>query len=123
MSIDLTRRELFKAVGAGVAIAGLVPSSVVRCGRRRRRRGDALKLWYRRPATRWVEALPLGNGRLGAMVWGGIEHERLQLNEDTLYAGGPYDANNPDALAALPEVRRLIFAGATPRPKRWRTRS
>jgi alpha-L-fucosidase 2 len=55
--------------------------------------------------------LPLGNGRLGAMVWGGIEHERLQLNEDTLYAGGPYEADTSGALEALPEVRRLIFAG------------
>jgi len=71
----------------------------------------ASRLWYPRPATHWVEALPLGNGRLGAMVWGGGKHERLQLNEDTLYAGGPYRADSPDALAALPEVRRLIFAG------------
>src|SRR5690606_39446243 len=52
---------------------------------------DGLQLWYPRPATQWVEALPLGNGRLGAMVWGGGKHERIQLNEDTLYAGGPYD--------------------------------
>src|SRR5690606_32981387 len=50
---------------------------------------DGLQLWYPRPATQWVEALPLGNGRLGAMVWGGGKHERIQLNEDTLYAGGP----------------------------------
>ncbi|MCD9032792.1 glycoside hydrolase family 95 protein [Luteimonas sp. Y-2-2-4F] len=71
----------------------------------------ALRLWYARPATQWIEALPLGNGRLGAMVWGGGKHERLQLNEDTLYAGGPYAADSPQALAALPEVRRLIFAG------------
>ncbi len=112
MSADLTRRELCKAIGAGVAIAGLAPSTIARAQEGAAAAGDeALKLWYRRPATRWVEALALGNGRLGAMVWGGIEHERLQLNEDTLYAGGPYDANNPEALAALPEVRRLIFAG------------
>ncbi len=70
-----------------------------------------LRLWYPRPATQWVEALPLGNGRLGAMVWGGGKHERLQFNEDTLYAGGPYAPAQPDALAALPEVRRLLFAG------------
>ncbi len=70
---------------------------------------EALSLWYRRPAQRWVEALAVGNGRLGAMVFGGIDHERLQLNEDTLWAGGPYDSNNPGALAALPEARRLIF--------------
>ncbi|MGJ4728927.1 glycoside hydrolase family 95 protein, partial [Luteimonas sp. SDU101] len=72
---------------------------------------DALRLWYPRPATQWVEALPLGNGRLGAMVWGGGKHERIQLNEDTLYAGGPYDPTPPGAIAALPEVRRLLFAG------------
>ena len=60
---------------------------------------------------RWVEALAVGNGRLGAMVFGGVDQERLQLNEDTLWAGGPYDPANPEALEALPEVRRLIFAG------------
>jgi alpha-L-fucosidase 2 len=68
-------------------------------------------LHYDRPATEWVEALPVGNGRLGAMVFGGIHQERIQLNEDTLWAGGPYDPTHPDALAALPEVRALIAAG------------
>jgi alpha-L-fucosidase 2 len=72
--------------------------------------GD-LTLWYTQPAKQWVEALPIGNGRLGAMVFGGIDKERIQLNEDTLSAGGPYDPTNPNALAALPEARRLIFAG------------
>lgn len=71
----------------------------------------SLKLWYDRPAAQWVEALPVGNGRLAAMVFGGTMVERLQLNEDTLYAGGPYDPTNPDALAALAEARRLIFDG------------
>ncbi|WP_425480467.1 glycoside hydrolase family 95 protein [Luteimonas viscosa] len=71
---------------------------------------EDLRLWYPRPATQWVEALPLGNGRLGAMVWGGGKHERIQLNEDTLYAGGPYDPTPPDAREALTEVRRLLFA-------------
>ena len=72
---------------------------------------DALVLWYAGPAAKWVEALPIGNGRLGAMIFGGIENERIQLNEDTLWAGGPYDPNNPQALENLPEARRLIFAG------------
>jgi len=72
---------------------------------------EPLSLWYRRPAKQWVEALAIGNGRLGAMIFGGVDHERIQLNEDTLYAGGPYDPSNPEALEALPEVRRLIFAG------------
>jgi alpha-L-fucosidase 2 len=72
---------------------------------------NALTLWYRKPATEWVEALPVGNGRLGAMVFGGIPAERLQINEDTFFGGGPYDPVNPDARAALPEVRSLIVAG------------
>jgi alpha-L-fucosidase 2 len=72
---------------------------------------DRLSLWYRRPAQVWTEALPIGNGRLGAMIFGGVTKERWQLNEDTLYAGGPYDPNNPEALAALPIVRRLLFDG------------
>src|SRR5215831_2052623 len=70
-----------------------------------------LVLWYEKPATQWTEALPIGNGRLGAMVFGGTASERIQLNEDTLYAGGPYDPNNREALKALPEARHLIFAG------------
>ena len=73
---------------------------------------SALTLWYRQPAAQWVEALPVGNGRLGAMVFGGIEHERLQLNEDTLWAGGPYDPSHAAAREALPRVRTLIAAGA-----------
>jgi alpha-L-fucosidase 2 len=72
---------------------------------------DSLILWYQRPAGQWVEALPVGNGRLGAMVFGGINNERIQLNEDTLWAGGPYDPTSPGAAKALPEARRLIFAG------------
>ena len=70
-----------------------------------------LTLWYRQPAKEWVEALPIGNGRLAAMVFGGVDQERLQLNEDTLWAGGPYDPANPDALPALPIVRQLIVDG------------
>jgi alpha-L-fucosidase 2 len=88
---------------------------------------QALSLWYRAPASdhpllpldappesrragtaEWVRALPVGNGRIGAMVFGGIVHERLQLNEDTLWAGRPYDPVNPEAREALPEVRRLL---------------
>ena len=70
-----------------------------------------LMLWYKQPAANWNEALPIGNGRIGAMVFGGVGDERIQLNDDTLWAGGPKDRVNPKALAALPEVRRLIFEG------------
>ena len=71
---------------------------------------EPLSLWYRRPAKTWLEALPIGNGRLGAMVFGGVSRERLQLNEGTVWAGGPHDYDDPDALAVLPEIRRLILA-------------
>ncbi len=70
-----------------------------------------LTLWYTNSAGKWTEALPVGNGRLGAMIFGGEEREHLQLNENTLWAGGPYDPNNTNALAALPEARKLVFAG------------
>lgn len=70
-----------------------------------------LVLWYDRPAVQWLEAQPIGNGRLGAMVFGGTDQETLQLNEATVWAGGPHDYNNSEALAALPEIRRLVFAG------------
>ncbi|MYM84762.1 glycoside hydrolase family 95 protein [Duganella sp. FT50W] len=69
---------------------------------------ESLSLWYQQVAAQWVEALPVGNGRLGAMSFGRIAQERIQLNEDTLFAGGPYDPNNPRSLAALPQVRALI---------------
>jgi alpha-L-fucosidase 2 len=72
---------------------------------------EPLSLWYRQPARAWTEALPIGNGRLGAMVYGGINQEWLQLNEDTLWGGGPYDPVNTNALAALPQVRQLVFDG------------
>ncbi len=70
-----------------------------------------LKLWYTQPAKQWVEALPVGNGRLGAMVYGDPSKELIQLNENTVWAGSPYRNDNPDAREALPEVRRLIFEG------------
>jgi alpha-L-fucosidase 2 len=71
----------------------------------------SLDLWYTKPAEQWTEALPLGNGRLGCMVFGGIETERLQLNEDSLWSGSPIDNDNPEALVALPKVRQLLFEG------------
>lgn len=72
---------------------------------------QAHKLWYAQPAVQWEEALPLGNGRLGAMVYGDPAHENIQLNENTFWAGGPHNNLNPAALQALPEIRRLIATG------------
>ena len=69
-------------------------------------------LWHDRPAGQdWNRAYPLGSGRLGAMVFGNVAYERLQLNEDSLWSGGPRDRVNPDALGQLAEIRRLILAG------------
>ncbi len=66
------------------------------------------KLWYRQPAARWVEALPVGNGRLAAMVFGDPRKEHIQLNEDTIWSGEKRDRGNPEAPVAIPEIRRLL---------------
>ncbi|RDV15436.1 glycoside hydrolase family 95 protein [Pontibacter diazotrophicus] len=71
----------------------------------------ALKLWYTKPADNWNEALPLGNGRIGAMVFGNPEREQLQLNEETVWAGEPGNNTNTALNSALPEIRRLVFEG------------
>lgn len=71
-----------------------------------------LKLWYNQPAKKvWEAALPIGNGRLAAMIYGNTEKDIIQLNESSVWSGGPNRNDNPDALAALPEIRRLIFEG------------
>jgi len=75
------------------------------------RGGTDMKLWYDQPAKQWVEALPIGNGRLGAMVFGNPNEEIIQLNENTFYAGQPHRNDNPKALEALDHVRELVFDG------------
>ena len=105
---SVARRSFLAGTGACViARPGLSKTTVRDMGAT----DSDLELWYEKPASKWVEALPLGNGRLGAMVFGRVMQERLQLNEDTLWAGSPYDPNNPEALAALPIVRQLIDQG------------
>ena len=69
------------------------------------------KLWYSKPASHWLEALPIGNSHLGAMVYGGTDTEQIQLNEETFWSGSPHENNNPSAKVAIKEVRKLIFAG------------
>src|SRR5678809_1505868 len=72
----------------------------------------ALKLWYNKPSGKvWENALPIGNGRLGAMIYGNVNTETVQLNEHTVWSGSPNRNDNPEALASLPEMRRLIFEG------------
>ena len=70
-----------------------------------------LRLWYNKPASNWNEALPIGNGRLAAMVFGVPAIEHLQLNEETIWAGSPNNNANPDAKEALPLIQKLIFEG------------
>ncbi|WP_423605137.1 glycoside hydrolase family 95 protein [Sphingomonas sp. MS122] len=99
------RRALLLS-GAGIAAGlGLLPAR----GSARGSRPNPHELWYRAPAREWVEALPVGNGRIGAMVFGGTAAEQLQLNEDTLWAGAPYDPVNPRAKASMAALRELIF--------------
>ena len=93
----------------GFAFA-LVVSAFVLCAGARAA-GRPMTMWYRQPAEKWVDALPIGNGRLGGMVFGRTAEERIQLNEDTVWVGEKRNRNNPEALKALPEVRRLLFAG------------
>ena len=95
----LTRRE-FAASAAALCLAKANPQGTVS--------GPTL-LWYKQPAARWTDALPIGNGRLGAMIFGGIQNERIQMNEDTLWSGSPREWNNPDAKQHLSEIRRLVL--------------
>lgn len=96
--------ERFSALLSAPAVAGDAT------GRGEKIAGEHL-LWYEQPAEKWVEALPLGNGRLGAMVFGGLPTERIQFNEDTLWTGKPHRYHRPDAVEVLPELRRLLTAG------------
>ena len=72
---------------------------------------NSYRLWYNTPAKHWLEALPIGNSHLGGMVYGGIQDETIQLNEETFWSGGPYENNSTQSLATLPQVRQLIFNG------------
>jgi alpha-L-fucosidase 2 len=75
---------------------------------------NALELWYDAPAKEWTEALPIGNGRMAAMVFGGVGRERIQFNEETVWAGGPQSYAHPGAVEVLPDLRRLLLAGKQP---------
>ncbi|HWB91118.1 MAG TPA: glycoside hydrolase family 95 protein, partial [Puia sp.] len=71
-------------------------------------REDSMVVWYRKPAEKWLEALPIGNGYMGAMVFGGTEHERIALNESTFWSGRPHDYNDPNAVHYFADIRRLV---------------
>lgn len=95
----INKKIILICVLSGIIIKGIAQSDTY------------LKLWYLHPANRWVEALPVGNGRLGAMVYGDPIKEVIQLNENTVWAGQPCRNDNTNAKEALPEVRKLIFEG------------
>ena len=82
-----------------------------------------LKLWYLQPAEKWTEALPIGNGRLGAMIFGDPINERIQLNEESLWAGSYINSNNPEALKNLPKVRELLLEGKLDEAKKLATQT
>ncbi|NQY11025.1 MAG: glycoside hydrolase family 95 protein [Flavobacteriales bacterium] len=71
----------------------------------------ATLMWYTTPVEKWEDALPIGNGRLGALIWGGVDEEVINLNEDTYYSGGPYSTVKEGGYKALPEIQKLLFAG------------
>ncbi|WP_218155679.1 glycosyl hydrolase family 95 catalytic domain-containing protein [Nonomuraea wenchangensis] len=103
----------FGVTGAGAALLPLQWTAVARASSvapAEVRAANDLALWYDESAgTEWLRALPIGNGRLGAMVFGNVDTERLQLNEDTIWAGGPYDQSNTKGAAALGQIRQLVF--------------
>ena len=70
-----------------------------------------MRLWYDKPAARWVEALPVGNGNMGGMVFGSVSEEHIQFNEDTFWSGKPMDRQSPEAAENLGDIRRLLFDG------------
>ena len=85
--------------------------AAIACAQPAKVAGDQERLWYDAPAGRWLEALPLGNGQMAAMVFGGIADETIQLNESTFWSGSPHDNNSKTSLEHLDEVRQLIYAG------------
>ena len=87
----------------------LLSVSLIKCKRNSVNSDNSLKLWYKQPASVWEEALPVGNGRLGAMVFGNPVHERLQLNEESIWAGSKINNNNPEALRTLPKLQKALF--------------
>jgi len=107
----ISRRDAGKIVLSGTAAFFAPRSRTAAANLKRPTNPPKLELWYRQPAKEWTEALPVGNGRLGAMIMGGTEEERIQLNEETLWTGAPYDPTTSGGPEALPEIRRLVFEG------------
>ncbi|SFS20435.1 alpha-L-fucosidase 2 [Granulicella pectinivorans] len=110
-----TRRSFVRLMSAAASFFGVArmgaatPAGSATAHKRAASFNPDTTLWMEQPATAWQDALPVGNGRMGAMVFGGVAAERVALNDDTLWSGGPRDWNNPGAKEHLPVVRRLVL--------------
>jgi alpha-L-fucosidase 2 len=112
-SIDplITRRSLLQSATAAAIVSTSGNAGGAESSEAVSSTDPATLMWHAKPAGQWQEGYPIGNGRIAAMILGQVKRERVQLNEGTLFSGGPYANVNPDARAALPKVRDLIFAG------------
>ncbi|MBP1767514.1 MAG: Alpha-L-fucosidase [Candidatus Aminicenantes bacterium] len=110
-SILRTAAFAFMLISIGIAVGQAGPPKVQAGGEAVLSDRSDFKLWYKHPAAKWTDALPVGNGRLGAMVFGKTDEERIQLNEETRWSGGPYSQTVKGGHEALPEIQKLIFQG------------
>jgi alpha-L-fucosidase 2 len=111
MTLSTDRRRFLALAAAAAAGAASPAAAGAEESEFQAAQDHQLRLWYPQPASEWLRALPIGNGRLGAMVFGGTASERLQLNEDTVWGGGPYSPANVGGVDQLAEIRRRVFAG------------
>src|SRR5258706_7087796 len=100
------KRILFKAVLVGCAFSFV---QAMHAGTETKSRD--MMLWYRQPGVKWLDAMPIGDGYMGAMVFGGIQQERIALNESSFWSGRPHDYNDTNAINYFPQIRDLVFAG------------
>jgi alpha-L-fucosidase 2 len=111
--VELSRRQVLQVAAAAagaLAWRGRWPKAARAGGALPGPSTGDLRLWYDAPSNNnWLRALPVGNGRLGAMVYGNVNTETLQLNEDTVWAGGPHDYSNPQGAGALGQIQQLVF--------------
>ena len=105
----MNRRQFLLLMAQLGAFANITPPSTF--AESKEPEWPEMSWWYRSPASRYWEGIPLSNGRLAAMVYGGIEDELIPINEESLWSGSPYNPDNPEGRAALPEIRRLLLEG------------
>jgi alpha-L-fucosidase 2 len=106
----MTLRELSRFVIISAYLAAELVCGVTFSGASEAAHRDMV-LWYRQPAQKWLEALPIGNGHMGAMVFGGVDEERIALNESSFWSGRPHDYDDTNAINYFPQIRDLVFAG------------